>query len=265
MISLTANRAGTSLPSSLMAMFCAPASAQDQRQSAAHYPIHRTTRSMPCLPQHGMVVAQEKIAAHIGADVLKRGGNAVDAAVAIGFTMAVTYPRAGKYRRRRLHGDPSGRQPSRTSRSIIARPRRRRPRATSSSDPTASPTRPSRSIPRSASACPAPSPGLALALEKYGSGQIHAGGTAEAGDRAGNATASRSPTICADTLAEGRERLARWPASAKFLSRRRRHAAARGRSAGPDRSGADALGDRRAGPARILSGPGRGKAGEGDP
>jgi len=45
--------------------------------------------------EHGMVVAQEKIAARIGADVLKRGGNAVDAAVATGFAMAVTYPRAG--------------------------------------------------------------------------------------------------------------------------------------------------------------------------
>jgi gamma-glutamyltranspeptidase/glutathione hydrolase len=44
---------------------------------------------------HGMVVAQEARAARIGADILKRGGNAVDAAVATGFAMAVTYPRAG--------------------------------------------------------------------------------------------------------------------------------------------------------------------------
>ena len=44
---------------------------------------------------HGMVVAQESRAARIGAEVLKRGGNAVDAAVAVGFAMAVTYPRAG--------------------------------------------------------------------------------------------------------------------------------------------------------------------------
>src|SRR2546423_8987571 len=45
--------------------------------------------------EHGMVVAQEKTAAAIGADVLRRGGNAVDAAVATGFAMAVSYPRAG--------------------------------------------------------------------------------------------------------------------------------------------------------------------------
>jgi gamma-glutamyltranspeptidase/glutathione hydrolase len=44
---------------------------------------------------HGMVVAQEARAARIGVDVLRRGGNAVDAAVAVGFALAVTYPRAG--------------------------------------------------------------------------------------------------------------------------------------------------------------------------
>jgi gamma-glutamyltranspeptidase/glutathione hydrolase len=43
----------------------------------------------------GMVVAQEERAARIGVDILKRGGNAVDAAVAVGFALAVTYPRAG--------------------------------------------------------------------------------------------------------------------------------------------------------------------------
>src|SRR5262249_28829817 len=45
--------------------------------------------------RHGMVVTQEARAARIGVEILEKGGNAVDAAVAVGFAMAVTYPRAG--------------------------------------------------------------------------------------------------------------------------------------------------------------------------
>ncbi len=46
-------------------------------------------------PTKGMVVAQEKIAAQVGADILAKGGNAIDAAVATGFALAVTFPQAG--------------------------------------------------------------------------------------------------------------------------------------------------------------------------
>ena len=49
----------------------------------------------PVIATHGMVVTQEAAASRVGLDVLKRGGNAVDAAVAVGFALAVTLPRAG--------------------------------------------------------------------------------------------------------------------------------------------------------------------------
>lgn len=45
--------------------------------------------------RNGMVVSEERIATLVGLSVLKQGGNAVDAAVAMGFTLAVAYPRAG--------------------------------------------------------------------------------------------------------------------------------------------------------------------------
>ena len=49
----------------------------------------------PVLSKGGMVSAQDRLAAQVGADILARGGNAVDAAVATGFALAVTHPQAG--------------------------------------------------------------------------------------------------------------------------------------------------------------------------
>ena len=70
----------------LIALFALRGAASGQEQIG---------RSQTATAHDGMVVAQEPLAARVGVDILKRGGNAVDAAVAVGFAMAVTYPRAG--------------------------------------------------------------------------------------------------------------------------------------------------------------------------
>jgi gamma-glutamyltranspeptidase/glutathione hydrolase len=49
----------------------------------------------PVRSRHAMVGAQEPLAADVGVQVLRDGGNAVDAAIAVGFALAVTHPYAG--------------------------------------------------------------------------------------------------------------------------------------------------------------------------
>jgi gamma-glutamyltranspeptidase/glutathione hydrolase len=57
--------------------------------------LHTTAAHDTAAPKHGMVVAVSPAGADVGRDVLQKGGNAVDAAVATAFAMAVTYPAAG--------------------------------------------------------------------------------------------------------------------------------------------------------------------------
>jgi gamma-glutamyltranspeptidase/glutathione hydrolase len=79
---------------SLLAIVCSGSLAQasDQAQTPI---INYQTRFLPVVAKHGMVVGPEKLASEVGTTILKQGGNAVDAAVATGFALAVTYPRAG--------------------------------------------------------------------------------------------------------------------------------------------------------------------------
>ncbi|MDO5091779.1 MAG: gamma-glutamyltransferase [Cardiobacteriaceae bacterium] len=55
-------------------------------ENAIHHPVWA---------REGMVASQEALASQVGLDILKQGGNAVDAGVAVGFALAVTLPRAG--------------------------------------------------------------------------------------------------------------------------------------------------------------------------
>lgn len=72
----------------LMSGFTGTATAQEvvQRYPALNHPVK---------DRGGMVAAQNKVATQVGAEILAAGGNAVDAAVAVGFALAVTLPRAG--------------------------------------------------------------------------------------------------------------------------------------------------------------------------
>lgn len=67
------------------------------RDTAAEQPliIDFRERFLPTVARNGMVVGAERLATEIGSQILQQGGNVVDAAVATGFALAVTYPRAG--------------------------------------------------------------------------------------------------------------------------------------------------------------------------
>jgi gamma-glutamyltranspeptidase / glutathione hydrolase len=199
----------------LLVGFGMPASAQEQRRSSYAPPAAGTFHAVGA--EHGMVVAQERIAAQIGADVLKRGGNAVDAAVATGFAMAVTYPRAGNIggggfmvihsaeRHEDVAIDYRETAPAAATKTMFLGPDGK-PDAARSRDSAL------------AIGVPGTVAGLALALADYGSGKFTMADILQpaiALAREGIVVADDS----ADTLPDWHRRLARWPASAKIFSR----------------------------------------------
>ncbi|HVD83896.1 MAG TPA: gamma-glutamyltransferase [Bradyrhizobium sp.] len=199
----------------LVVAYCVAAAAQEQRRGYYTPPASDAIHAV--VAEHGMVVAQEKIAARLGADVLRRGGNAVDAAVATGFAMAVTYPRAGNIggggfmiiysaeRQADVAIDYRETAPGAMTRDIFLG-LDGKPDSAKSRDSALG------------IGVPGTVAGLTLALEKYGSGKFTVADLLKpAIDLARNGIVLTDDN--ADTLSGWYRRLARWPASAKIFSR----------------------------------------------
>ena len=194
---------------------CLPAAAQEQRRAFYTPPAADAVHAVAA--EHGMVVAQEKIAAQIGADVLKRGGNAVDAAVATGFAMAVTYPRAGN-----IGGGGFMVIHSQDRHEDVAIDyRETAPAATTPEIFLGADGKPDIAKSRDSAlgiGVPATVAGLAVALDKYGSGKFSLADLVKPAIALAKDGTDITDDL-ADTLPDWHRRLARWPSSAKIFSR----------------------------------------------
>ena len=198
----------------VLAFACgATAFAQDRRgYSSADLPAVRAVAA-----EHGLVVAQERLAAQIGADILKQGGNAVDAAVATGFALAVTYPRAGNI------GGGGFMVIHSTARNedVAIDYRETAPAAITQDVFLGADGKPDTDKSRNSAlgiGVPGTVAGLAVALEKYGSGRFTLAQILKPAielARDGFVVADDM----ADTLPDMYRRMSRWPNSAKAFSR----------------------------------------------
>jgi gamma-glutamyltranspeptidase/glutathione hydrolase len=191
-----------------------PGSAQEQRRLYTP-PDLSTVRAVAA--EHGMVVAQEKLAAHIGADILRQGGNAVDAAVATGFALAVTYPRAGNIG----GGGFMVIHSAERNEDVAIDYRETAPAAATRDMYLGADGKPDTDKSRNSAlgiGVPGTVAGLALALEKYGSGNFTLAQIIQP-----SIALARDGFIVADdmadTLSDMYRRMGRWPNSAKSFSR----------------------------------------------
>jgi gamma-glutamyltranspeptidase/glutathione hydrolase len=211
---VTAGMRRTLLTIMLAAAWAIPAAAQQQHSNFYTPPATDTIHAVAA--EHGMVVAQEKIASRVGADVLRRGGNAVDAAVATGFTLAVTYPRAGNLGGGGfmvIHSRERGED-------ITIDYRETAPAATTPTIFLGADGKPDIAKSRDSAlgiGVPGSAAGLSLALEKYGSGKF----TLAELLKPAIALARDGFVVTddvADAMPEERGRLARWPSAIKIFS-----------------------------------------------
>ena len=185
----------------------APASGQEAAILSARDIFH------PVFARNGMVASQEAVATRIGVEILKRGGNAVDAAAAVGFALAVTLPRAGN-----LGGGGFMLIHSAKTGETVALDYREMAPAAATRDmylgPDGAVDQQRARFSYLSVGVPGTVAGLALAVEKFGSLPLAqvlgpAIGLAEAGILV-------TPDLAA-SLESGRKRLGRWPQSAAIF------------------------------------------------
>src|SRR3954463_15657781 len=190
--------------------------------------LTNTARFLPVVAKHGMVASQEKRATHVGVEILKAGGNAVDAAVAVGFALAVTHPQAGNIggggfmlvhlaaRNETVAIDYRETAPAAMTREIFLDER-------GEADPKKS---------RDAALAvgvPGTVAGLALAHERYGSGKFTLAQLIAPAIKFAREGFEVDDEL-ADTLPRAQPRLARWPAAAKIFLNSNGEALGRGES-----------------------------------
>jgi gamma-glutamyltranspeptidase/glutathione hydrolase len=215
MISLIADRRKILATIALAVAFVVPATAQERGRGFYARPAAGAIHSI--VAEHGLVVAQEKAAARIGADILKQGGNAVDAAVATGFAMAVTYPRAGNIG----GGGFMVIHLKDHSEDIAIDYREAAPAASTRDMFLGVDGKPDNAKSRDSAlgiGVPGTVAGLALALEKYGSGKFTLAELLKPAIELARDGFDLADDM-ADTLPDWHRRLAKWPASAKIFSR----------------------------------------------
>ena len=197
----------------VLSLAASPLRAQDARRGVTTPPAGS---ALPVVAKHGMVVAQERLAAQVGATVLADGGNAVDAAVATGFAMAVTYPRAGN-----LGGGGFMVIRLADGRSGAIDYRETAPAATTPTMFLDAQGKPDPAKSRDGAlgiGVPGTVAGLAMALDKFGSGKFTLAQIVRPAltlAREGIAVADD----IADTLPFMYRRMERWPSSLKVFSR----------------------------------------------
>ena len=178
-------------------------------------PVSRPPEIPPAQSIHarnGIVAAQESRAARIGVEILDRGGNAVDAAVAVGFALAVTYPRAGNIG----GGGFMVIHLAKTGQDVTIDYRETAPAAATETmflDASGEPD-PKKSRDSALSVgVPGTVAGLALAREKYGSGKLSLADLIEPAITLARNGVDVVDDI-ADTLPSAQQRIARWHSSA---------------------------------------------------